>query len=200
MTSRVLVRKTTVRLAAGVLILAAVAPTAVAQQGTPPAGAAAPPAQAAAPAFVAPVNVDTARLKGPVQPIFFRHDIHAGQYQIDCRYCHFSAEVSAQPGVPTVSTCMGCHTMVGSGNPEVAKLRAAAADQKPIEWTRIHTLPPFVHFPHMRHVKAQVTCQTCHGPIETMARVSQVPSLKMGWCLTCHLQRKVTTDCTACHF
>jgi hypothetical protein len=150
--------------------------------------------------FVAPVNVDTAHLKGPVQPIFFRHDIHAGQYQINCLYCHFSAEVSFQPGIPTLSTCMGCHRMVGSGNPEVAKLRTADAQQKPIEWQRIHTLPPFVHFPHMRHVKAQVTCQTCHGPIETMPRVSQVPSLKMGWCITCHLQRKITTDCTACHF
>jgi Cytochrome c7 and related cytochrome c len=150
---------------------------------------------------IAPVNVDTAGLKGPRQPIFFRHDIHAGQYAIDCRYCHFSAEVSMQPGIPTVSTCMGCHQIVGIANPEVAKVRQAAADAKPIEWTRIHTLPPFVHFPHMRHVvNAQLTCQTCHGPVESMPQVYDYAPLKMGWCIDCHLQRKITTDCTACHF
>ena len=31
---------------------------------------------------------DTGSLKGPRQPIFFRHDIHAGQYKIQCQYCH----------------------------------------------------------------------------------------------------------------
>ena len=193
MTRRDSVLRTIASVGAAALWLGTAAHHASAQQNaqTPPATVG---------GFVAPVNVDTAKLPGPVQPIFFRHDIHAGQYQINCLYCHFSAEVSFQPGVPTISTCMGCHQMVGSSNPEVAKLRAAAAQQKPVEWKRIHTLPPFVHFPHMRHVKAQVTCQTCHGPIETMPRVSQVPSLKMGWCITCHLQRKVTTDCTACHF
>ena len=196
MTSRVSVAKTIGSVTIAALMCALGVATAPAQQGPIPGGVVGP----VIPGFVAPVNVDTARLKGAVQPIFFRHDIHAGQYQIDCRYCHFSAEVSPQPGVPTISTCMGCHTMVGNTNPEVGKLRVAAAQQKPVEWTRVHTLPPFVHFPHMRHVKAQVTCQTCHGPIETMPRVFQYPSLKMGWCLTCHVQRKITTDCTACHF
>src|SRR5512134_3478785 len=31
--------------------------------------------------YEAPVDVDTAGLPGPRQPIFFRHDIHAGQYK-----------------------------------------------------------------------------------------------------------------------
>ena len=31
---------------------------------------------------------DTARLRGPRQPIFFRHDLHAGQYKMTCQYCH----------------------------------------------------------------------------------------------------------------
>ena len=33
---------------------------------------------------------DTSDLSGPRQPIFFRHDIHAGQYKIQCQYCHYS--------------------------------------------------------------------------------------------------------------
>jgi len=150
--------------------------------------------------FVAPANVDTAGLQGPVQPIFYRHDVHAGQYKMDCKYCHFAVERGPHPGIPTLSTCMGCHLIAGSGNPEVAKLRDAVNKKTPVEWVKVHVLPQFVHFPHYRHVKAEVTCQTCHGPIESMPRVYQYSSLKMGWCLDCHEQRKVTTDCTACHY
>ncbi len=152
--------------------------------------------------FVAPVDVDTASLRGPRQPIFYRHDIHAGQYQMDCRYCHYSAEISSSPGMPTMSTCMGCHVIVGAGNPEVQKLQQADAAGEPIEWVEVHKLPPFVHFPHMRHVNANppVTCQECHGPIETTIQVYDYSPMKMGWCLDCHNERGVTTDCTACHY
>ena len=43
--------------------------------------------------YRAPVISDTGKLKGPRQPIFFRHDIHAGQDQIPCMYCHYSAAI-----------------------------------------------------------------------------------------------------------
>ena len=47
--------------------------------------------------IVAPVlsASDTGSLKGPRQPIFFRHDIHAGQYKMQCQYCHYSVAVSS---------------------------------------------------------------------------------------------------------
>jgi len=152
--------------------------------------------------FVAPVVEDTAALRGPRQPVFYRHDVHAGQYQMDCRYCHFAAEVSSSPGLPTVSTCMGCHSVAGAGTPEVQKVQQADANGTPIEWVEVHTLPPFVHFPHMRHVNADppVTCQECHGPVQEMVQVYDYSPMKMGWCLDCHNERNVTTDCTACHY
>ena len=153
--------------------------------------------------FVAPEQVDTAGLRGPVQPVFYRHDVHAGQYKMDCRYCHFAVEVSPHPGMPTLRTCMGCHQVVATQNPEVAKIRDAMFADPPqsIPWVKVHSLPQFVHFPHMRHVKAAgITCQTCHGPIQEMARVYQYSSLKMGWCLDCHRKNRVTIDCTACHY
>lgn len=158
------------------------------------------PASQAGPGFVAPVDVDTTGLRGPVQPIFYRHDVHAGQYQMDCRYCHYAAEVSSSPGLPSLDTCMGCHLFVARDNPEVAKLIEANTNNQPIQWVEVHKLPPFVHFPHMRHVNADVQCQDCHGPVELMPQVYQQYSLKMGWCLECHEQRQVTTDCTACHY
>ena len=152
--------------------------------------------------FIAPVDVDTAGLPGPVQPIFYRHDVHAGQYEMDCLYCHYAAEVSSSPGLPSLDACMGCHLLVGGGNPEVAKLRQAATERRPIEWVEVHKLPSFVHFPHMRHVMsdADIKCQDCHGEVERMPQVYQFSSLKMGWCLECHKKEEVTTDCTVCHY
>jgi len=168
------------------------------------------PAPADTAAYQAPVDVDTTALPGPVQPIFYRHDVHAGEYKMDCRYCHFAAEISTSPALPTVSTCMGCHIIAGAGNPEVQKLRDDWNARKPIEWVEVHYLAPFVHFPHNVHVMSEQgsfkeltvveKCETCHGPIRRMPQVYQYASLKMGWCITCHEKEKVTTDCTACHY
>jgi hypothetical protein len=30
--------------------------------------------------------------------------------------------------------------------------------------------------------------------------VYQVATLKMGWCVNCHLEHKVSRDCTVCHY
>ena len=79
---------------------------------------------------------DTARLLGPRQPVFFRHDIHAGQYKIQCQYCHYSVAVSAEPGIPSMQTCMGCHTVIAGSDSshkvEIKKLRDAWGQKKPI--------------------------------------------------------------------
>ncbi|HWN04272.1 MAG TPA: c-type cytochrome, partial [Candidatus Dormibacteraeota bacterium] len=63
------------------------------------------------PARVLPVA--TTR-RGPVQPIFFSHVIHAGSYQIACQYCHAGARRSSAAGVPSVERCMGCHKIVAA--------------------------------------------------------------------------------------
>lgn len=160
-------------------------------------------------AYEAPVDVDTTGLPGPRQPIFFRHDIHAGQYKIDCKYCHAYVERGPNPGMPSTAACMGCHLIVGSGNAEVQKLRDAHAANTPIEWVQVHYLAPFVHFPHMRHVvNGELECKECHGEVERMPQVYQFASLKMGWCVGCHMDKEykgqpghgVTTDCSACHY
>lgn len=173
---------------------------------SPPQGAATAPDTSQ---YDAPVDVDTAGLPGPRQPIFFRHDVHAGQYKIDCKYCHAYVERGPNPGMPSTAACMGCHLIVGSGNPEVQKLRDAKAADKPLEWIQVHYLPPFVHFPHMEHVvKGGLDCKECHGQVDRMPQVYRFASLKMGWCISCHLEkeyeghpgRHVTTDCSACHY
>lgn len=82
--------------------------------------------------------------------------------------------------------------------------------QKPIEWVRVNHLPDFTAFDHRPHVTTGITCQTCHGPVETMERMRQVETLSMGWCLNCHrtgVPAKTgativvgSTDCASCHY
>ncbi|HWR14134.1 MAG TPA: cytochrome c3 family protein [Terriglobales bacterium] len=125
-------------------------------------------------------------------------------------------------------------------SPELKKLYdALALDEKlqrdytrplqPIRWTKVYNLPDFVYFDHRPHVNAGVTCQSCHGSVETMERVRQSGDLSMGWCVNCHrgvngagldgkgnfttapapaftgakpVTRRVyaSTDCSTCHY
>jgi mono/diheme cytochrome c family protein len=147
----------------------------------------------------------------PVQPINYSHELHAGKYKINCLYCHNGADKGKQASIPSASTCMNCHMHVtakdkynGQVSPEIAKIYNAVGwdaekraydpskTKTPIKWVRIHNLPDHAYFNHAQHVKiGKVECQACHGPIETMAVVSQQRSLQMGWCINCHREAKV---------
>jgi Cytochrome c7 and related cytochrome c/Class III cytochrome C family len=150
---------------------------------------------------------DSGSLKGPRQPIFFRHDIHAGLYKMQCQYCHYSVEVSPEPGIPSLQTCMGCHLVIGGRDSahqvEIKKLRQAWTEKKPVEWVRVHYLPRHAHFPHQRHIKAlgPNACATCHGDVQRMPQVFKVNDVdRMGFCVTCHTERNVSRDCSVCHY
>ncbi|HEX5725455.1 MAG TPA: cytochrome c3 family protein [Longimicrobiaceae bacterium] len=145
--------------------------------------------------------------EGPDQPIAFYHSVHAGTNQIQCMYCHYTADRSVDAGIPSVSTCVGCH-VPGSGAPSHVPAQAVLAfptaqrdsvwhaeAQKlvdfwkrgePIPWVRIHKLPEHAKFPHFVHVNVGLQCQTCHGPVQEMEKVNQQASLRMGWCIECH--------------
>jgi len=92
---------------------------------------------------------------------------------------------------------MGCHQSVmgttAAGKAEIQKLWKYAdvanmgKNARPVPWVRIHKVPEYVHFPHVRHVNAGVTCQTCHGQVQGMPKVYQAASLNMGWCVNCHV-------------
>ena len=161
---------------------------------------------------------------GPAQPIAFSHQIHAGQYKMDCQYCHSEARRSEYAGIPSVSRCMGCHRITAADRPEVQKLAGFFNKNEPIPWVRVFKVPEYVYFPHKPHIRANVTCQTCHGPVETMAVVeartgqnlandllnlvglarSSTP-LTMGWCVECHTtmnakeKTKAPLECVTCH-
>ncbi|MHB8419397.1 MAG: cytochrome c3 family protein [Myxococcales bacterium] len=136
----------------------------------------------------------------PEQPFHFDHRVHAGKYRIPCLTCHTSADHATAAGIPTGDKCMGCHRFVDSQKPDVKALAKAVELGQPIAWNRVHRLPDHVFFTHERHVLAGVACQTCHGPVETMAVVHQVAPLTMGWCVECHVANRAPhTDCLVCH-
>jgi len=150
---------------------------------------------------------DSAALKGPRQPIFFRHDIHAGQYKINCQYCHYSVSVSSEPGIPSMATCMNCHLVIGgtdsTAQREIAKVRESYNTGAPVEWNRVYFLARHAHFPHMRHINAlgPNACATCHGDVTRTPQVFKVNNVNnMGFCINCHLERNVSRDCSVCHY
>ncbi len=65
----------------------------------------------------------------PEQPIKFSHKTHAGDQQIDCKFCHDGARRSKHSVIPSGNTCMLCHKaiMVGSqyGTGELTKVFAS---------------------------------------------------------------------------
>ncbi len=137
----------------------------------------------------------------PVQPIAFSHKIHAGDNDIPCLYCHIYANKSRVAGVPSVQRCMGCHKVIKTDSPKIQKLTHYWESGEPIPWIKVHNLPDHVYFTHKRHVKAGVECQSCHGDVEEMDVIARVASLKMGWCLRCHMNEEVKNgkDCWTCH-
>ena len=143
----------------------------------------------------------------PTQPIAFSHKLHAGELEIDCKYCHSTVEYSKSASIPSLNTCMNCHKGVqatekynGEISPEIKKIYAAldydpealpgkqfGDNPNPVRWVRIHNLPDHAYFNHSQHVVVgKLQCQSCHGPIEKMDKVQQWSSLQMGWCIDCH--------------
>lgn len=155
----------------------------------------------------------------PIQPIHYSHRIHAGSNGINCKYCHSSARVSKNAGIPSLNVCMNCHKNIA----EVADTTATAEHSKafydgeiqklytavgwdrstqsytgktqPVKWVRIHNLPDFAYFNHSQHVTvAGIECQKCHGPVQTYEVQKQFAPLTMGWCINCHRQTDVKME------
>ena len=155
----------------------------------------------------------------PIQPIHFSHKIHAGDNQIECKFCHSSARVSKTSGIPSLNVCMNCHKTISTVaeatateeyskdfyDGEIQKLydavgwvpeeQAYTGEAEPVKWVRIHNLPDFAYFNHAQHVEVgDIQCQVCHGPVQEMEIMYQNAPLTMGWCVNCHRETSVQTE------
>ena len=137
----------------------------------------------------------------PTQPIIFSHKVHAGDNEIPCQYCHVYAARTPSAGVPSVNKCFGCHQYIAADQPEILKVTQYWEDQEPITWIKVYDTPDFVHFTHKRHIQAEVECQECHGPVETMDVIERQGTLRMPWCVSCHTEKETENgrDCYTCH-
>ena len=128
----------------------------------------------------------------PEQPIKFSHKLHAGQYQINCNYCHTGVYSGKGANIPSANICMNCHNAIKRESPEIQKIYKALEKDEPIQWVRIHNLPDLAYFNHSQHTNVGgLECKNCHGEIEKMEVVEQRSSLTMGWCIDCHRQTDV---------
>jgi hypothetical protein len=121
-----------------------------------------------------------------VQPVPFSHEHHAGVLGIDCRYCHTTVEHSSYAGFPPTKTCMNCHSQIWVGSEVLAPVRESYRSGRSLAWQRVYNMPGFVYFDHSIHVQKGVGCTSCHGRVDEMPFMHQVPSLLMEWCLDCH--------------
>lgn len=151
-----------------------------------------------------------ARGYSPAQPIPFSHSLHAGSLAIPCLHCHSGPEKSRAAGIPSVEACMGCHKVTKTDSPAIRQLTAIFKSGGVLAWKRVHSLPSHVFFDHRPHVLAGVACQTCHGPVQEMAVISQNMSMRMANCLACHRNprpalpadsaiTRAPENCNACH-
>lgn len=159
--------------------------------------------------------------KGPIQPVLFSHKIHAGEYKIPCENCHSYVSVSPHPGIPSLQKCIGCHQHVAGRDKsyiadngqvinfkeEIQKVRDYWERKEPIPWTKVTTMPEYVHFNHKRHIKRGFECKTCHGEVEKMDVVYKAERLNMGFCISCHEKNADNEehltqlkDCLTCHY
>lgn len=123
----------------------------------------------------------------PKQPIAFSHKLHAGEYKIDCNYCHTGVNKGKSAHIPSANICMNCHGAIKKESPEIQKIYTSIEKNQPIEWVRVHNLPDLAYFNHSQHVNVGgVECESCHGDVAQMEVIQQRSSLTMGWCIDCH--------------
>lgn len=137
----------------------------------------------------------------PVQPIAFTHKKHA-ENQVVCTACHKGVNQGPVAGLPNAKVCMRCHAFFATDRPEIQKLTKLVNAGLDVSWQRVYGFSPSAHvkFNHAPHVQAGIDCSNCHGDVSNMTVAVRAVKLNMGFCLHCHRDRKVSTDCVTCHF
>lgn len=138
-----------------------------------------------------------------VQPIQYNHNIHVEQEGMECIDCHRYVEDKPYATIPQVDICSDCH----GGDPisesaEEEILLGQLENDEEIAWRRIYEVPDHVYFSHRRHVTlGEIACSTCHGNVaqQVVPVPAPVNRLSMEWCMGCHRDNQVSTDCLTCH-
>ena len=136
------------------------------------------------------------------QPIEFPHKTHIAK-DIKCtEYCHESVTKGPRAGLPSLNTCMVCHSAIATDRPLIQQITAISDKGLDIEWQRVYgfTSQSHVRFNHAPHIRANLDCSTCHGDVGSGTVATRAVDLTMGFCVTCHRQKNAPNECITCHF
>jgi len=136
-----------------------------------------------------------------VQPIPFPHKTHLEKKAV-CADCHESADKGPIAGIPSVKTCMICHSQIATDKPLIKQVTGYSEKGIEIPWQRVYgfTREAHVRFNHAPHIRASVDCATCHGDLAKQTVAERVVNHSMGFCVNCHKQKSASNDCLTCHF
>jgi len=137
----------------------------------------------------------------PVQPIAFPHKTHIAKQAV-CTDCHESVEKGPIAGIPSVKTCMICHSQIATDRPLIKEVTAYSEKGVEIPWKRVYGFPHEAHvrFNHAPHIRASVDCKTCHGDLANQTVAERSVDHSMGFCVNCHREKKAPNDCLTCHY
>jgi Cytochrome c7 and related cytochrome c len=137
----------------------------------------------------------------PRQPIPFPHKTHIAK-KAECTDCHETVEKGPVAGIPSVKTCMICHSQIATTRPLIKEVTSYSDKGVEIPWQRVYGFPHEAHvrFNHAPHVRAKVDCAACHGDVANQTVAERAVDHTMGFCVNCHTQKKAPNDCLTCHF
>jgi hypothetical protein len=136
-----------------------------------------------------------------VQPIPFPHKTHI-EKKAECTDCHETVEKGPVAGIPSVKTCMICHSQIATDRPLIKQVTSYSERGVEIPWQRVYgfTQEAHVKFNHAPHIRAKVDCASCHGNLAQQTVAERVVDHNMGFCVNCHRQKNAPNDCLTCHF
>ena len=148
------------------------------------------------------INDFFGRRPRPQQPIDFPHNIHVDK-KIPCAFCHEGVERGPVAGIPSVNLCMICHVAIATDRPRIQQITGAARQGLDLPWQRVYG---FAH-----ESARDVQSRAAHPRQASSARPVTATSaqqtvaqrnvdLTMGFCVTCHREKKAPNDCLTCHF
>jgi hypothetical protein len=137
----------------------------------------------------------------PEQPIPFPHKTHIDK-KAECVDCHESVAKGPIAGIPSVKTCMICHSQIATDRPLIKQVTGYSDKGVEIPWQRVYgfTREAHVRFNHAPHVRASVDCAACHGDVGKQSVAERVVDHNMGFCVKCHEQKNAPNECLTCHY
>ena len=134
-------------------------------------------------------------------PFAFSHQLHLSK-ELVCTDCHEGVERGPVAGLPSVNTCMICHSQIATDRPAIQALAALQEKGTDLTWPRVYgyTREAHVRFEHAPHIRNGVECATCHGDMAQQTVAERVVEMDMGFCVNCHKSKQASNDCLTCHY